>query len=540
MLGDILVMWLLSLMLFLAFLLSPSLLLSKSDTRLCFRCHTEFQEADYKGGAHGSFDCLFCHKDFNMSSHLVHLKKKDEKWRRALNETCFTCHDQKVLSQKSHHKSTIGSDIPCSKCHDPHLSVSIREEKRVREERDYCLSCHGKDLYMRLRDGTKMSLYVDRERYLRGVHGKNKCSFCHTEFSKEKHPRRVFENRKDFVTRLSPNACARCHADECKRYEGCVHGAVAREKKELAPVCSDCHNPHYGKKVKEEPGIQLDRCVSCHRNVFEAYKESAHYRAFRRGDMRAPLCTSCHRPHEVIVTSFDLRNNDTCLTCHKGVEKVHANWFYNPPIRSESFMRFHLQSIACNVCHSSEKNCAIYLNPLEKRSRESISLEVMRELFGVDREKLGTFLDANRNGEIDVPELWNLFGSLSEKGYILTLLGWMDVKDPISSHRTQPKERALRDCEACHRPDSPFFKTTFLVFRDKYGWPYVFKASREVLGLRSRLSPLSEFYVFGSTRLWIVDFLLILAVIGAILVPATHITMRILTRKFRKKGRSHG
>lgn len=524
----------------LLFLSIPLGLQSKSDVGLCFKCHTEFSESEYKKSTHGIFDCLVCHKDFNMSTHLVAVKKKDDVWRDALNRVCLSCHDEKMLSQKSHHRGAVRSRIFCSQCHDPHISVSIREDKRLKDERDYCLSCHGKNLSMRLKDGSSMSLYVDRERFLKSVHGKQRCSFCHSEFSKDHHPRRVYESRRDFVAKLSLNACARCHIEECKRYEGCVHGAVAREKKEIAPFCSDCHSPHYGKRVKDDPEVHLERCTACHRDVFEAYKESVHYKAYRRGDPKAPLCTSCHRPHEVIVTSFDLRNNETCLLCHSGVEKAHAEWFYNPPIKSESFVKFHLKSITCNVCHSTEKNSAVYLNPHDKRTRKPITLEMMRELFGVDREKLSSFLDKNRDGELDVSELWDYFAKLSEKGLILTLVGWMDVRDPILSHKTEPKGKALRDCEACHRPDSPFFKDAFIVLRDAYGWPYVFKASKDVLSLRSKLSPVSEFYVFGSTRIAIVDFLLIVAVIGAVLVPATHITLRILTRGLRKKRGGHG
>lgn len=512
--------------------------LSKEEKKTCFQCHTAFSQADYNSSVHGQFTCTVCHKGLKLEEHVKERRPKKDEWRKTLNRECLVCHDLKILSEKPNHRSVL-NQLLCSECHDPHLSKPLRTVRKSIEERDYCLKCHGKKgLKMRFKNGELISLYVDEKEFLKSAHGKKPCTFCHEEFSKGRHPRKLYESKRDFVKELSPKACARCHADECRRYERCVHGASVK-KKGIAPLCSDCHRPHYVRIEKHDMELHLLKCVECHKDVYDAYKESVHFKAFERGNKNAPLCTGCHKPHDVLITSFNLKNNEVCFECHKKVEKAHVKWFYNPPFRSSSFVKFHLESITCNVCHGTEKKGAVYLHPYDKRTRTPITLEKIEETLGVKRENIGIYLDADRDGYLSANETWRLFGSLIDRKITLTLLGWMDVRDPVLSHLTEPKEKALRNCEVCHRADSPFFKDAFVVIRDNYGWPMVFRAHKDLLSTKSALSPLSEFYVFGSTRLKIVDLLLVIAIIGAILVPSSHILLRIVTRKWRREGARH-
>ncbi|MCS7280805.1 MAG: cytochrome c3 family protein [Desulfobacterota bacterium] len=513
---------------------------AKKEIKDCFKCHTDFEEREYALSVHGQFSCLVCHKDLKVETHIKERRPEKSAWRRSLNETCQMCHDSKTIFAKAEHRK-VSDQLLCTDCHNPHLSKSMRTEKKAKSERAYCLICHGnKGLKMRFQNGEEISIYVDEKRFLKSAHGKNPCSFCHLGFSKDRHPKGQYESKMDFVHKLSFSACARCHVDECKRFERCVHGALARKKEKSAPLCSDCHNPHYVTKIKKDDmELHLTSCIRCHKDVYDAYKESVHYKAWEKGKKDAPLCTGCHKPHDVLVTSFNLRNNEVCFECHKEIEKAHTDWFYNPPFKSQSFVKFHFELITCNVCHAKNKEGAVYLHPHDKKSRDPITIEDMKNLLGIDKEKLGPYLDKNRDGYVESRELWEIFDDLLRRGVTLTLIGWMDVRDPILSHFTEPKEKALRSCEVCHRADSPFFRDAFLLFRDEYGWPFVFKAHKDVLSTKSTLSPLSEFYVFGSTRLAIVDFLLIVSVFGALLVPAIHITLRILTRKWRKRGLLH-
>ncbi|MCX7857236.1 MAG: cytochrome c3 family protein [Deltaproteobacteria bacterium] len=511
---------------------------SKEINQACFKCHTEFSEKDYKLSIHGQFSCFVCHRDLKLDEHIKEPKPARPIWRKNLNTECYTCHDFKTLSSRAQHSKAVLDQILCSECHNPHITKSMEAEKRAKEERVYCITCHGRpELKKRFKNGENISLYVDEKQFLKSAHGKNRCSFCHTDFSKEKHPKNTYESKRDFIEEHSPKICLRCHAEECKRYERCVHGAVSKKKDpKSGPVCSDCHKPHYVRLEKDDEDLHLQRCIKCHVDVYGPYKESVHYKGWKKGNKNAPLCTGCHKPHDVLITSFNLKNNEICFNCHKNIEKKHVQWFYNPPFKSTSFVKFHLESITCNVCHSKEKEGAVYFHPYDKRTKEPITVERLGELIVLPSGDINKYLDKNSDGYVNANELWKVFNDLVDKNVAFTLIGWMDVRNPVLSHLTEPKEKALRNCEVCHRADSPFFRDAFVVLRDRYGWPTVFKAHKDVLSTKSALSPLSDFYVFGSTRLAIVDFLLILAILGALLVPSIHIILRLWTRKWRKRG----
>lgn len=513
---------------FLAMLLFPLLASHPHAQNECLKCHEELE--GFRTSAHRDLGCLVCHEGLDV---VAHLRKGGKGLRMQPPKTCTECHDAAAVSALPHHGQASKS-LPCTSCHDPHGKRIVKERK---EERRYCLSCHGKrGLTMRLLDGETLSLFVDEKALSSSSHGKNQCSFCHSEFSFGKHPKRSYESKRDFSLSLAPTACARCHLDECKRYERCVHGAVLRRGGKSAPTCTDCHSPHEVRIQKEDENLNLLRCADCHKGIYEAYKSSVHYRAWKAGRRDVPLCTGCHRPHEVVVTSFNLRNNEVCLRCHKAGE-IHVGWFYNPPFKLPSFVEFHLKSITCNVCHAPQAQAAIYLHPYEKLERNPISIEEVTELLGVDRSRLKDKIDLNRDSAVEASELWRLFDRLLQEGKTLTLLGWMDVKDPIAAHATRPKQVALKDCELCHRHDSPFFREAFILFRDQYGWPEAIRAHKDVLSTRSSLSPLSEFYIFGSTRLKLVDLFLMIVVCLAALVPIGHIALRLATRSLRVRSK---
>ena len=441
------------------------------------------------------------------------------------------------IGRQASHRGAARSGLLCIDCHDPHAMKPMKEEKK-RDERRYCLSCHGrKGLAMKFEDGSSLSLFIDEGAFSSSSHGRNRCTFCHEGFSVNYHPKRSYKTKREFSLTLAPRACARCHAEECKRYERCVHGAVLKRARELAPTCTDCHPAHAVRIEKEDKALNLLKCKECHKAIYGAYEQGVHFKAWQSGRRDVPLCTGCHRPHEVSVKSFNVRNSDVCLYCHRNAKTVHVGWFHNPPFKVSSFVKFHLQSITCNVCHAPQAGGAVYLHPYEKAGRSPILVEEVTKVLKVDRQGLKAAMDKNRDCLVDARELWALFADLLGEGRTLTLVGWMDVRDPVSSHTTKPKGLALRSCETCHRHDSPFFRDAFVLFRDQYGWPEAIRVHKDVLSTKSALSPLSEFYAFGSTRIKLVDLFLVLAVCLAALVPVGHILLRLATRALRRRSR---
>ena len=87
-----------------------------------------------------------------------------------------------------------------------------------------------------LRDGRKVSLHVDPERYAHSVHGAMDCVICHADLDGvEEYPHERGLARVD---------CTECHDDDdgpVPAYRESTHGQLADEGDPLAPLCQDCH-----------------------------------------------------------------------------------------------------------------------------------------------------------------------------------------------------------------------------------------------------------------------------------------------------------
>jgi len=118
----------------------------------------------------------------------------------------------------------------------------------------------------------------------------------------------------------------------------------------------------------------------------------------------------------------------------------------------------------------------------------------------------------------------------------VTFLGKMEVRNGIESHMLSVK-KCREDCESCHTSDSNFFKTVTVAIVKADGRLKEYKVQPEVLGSMMSLASLKQFYVLGSTRLKILDWIGIVMVFGGISVPVLHIAFRILTSPIREAKR---
>lgn len=119
----------------------------------------------------------------------------------------------------------------------------------------------------------------------------------------------------------------------------------------------------------------------------------------------------------------------------------------------------------------------------------------------------------------------------------MTFLGKMEVSDGSEAHMLSLKRNAVRECEECHTSGSNFFKTVTVAIVKADGRLKEYKVQPEVLGSMISLASLKNFYVLGSTRLKILDWIGILMVFGGMSVPLLHITFRILTSPIREAKR---
>ena len=141
-----------------------------------------------------------------------------------------------------------------------------------------CQQCHGvRGFSIKASDGNVVSLYVDTRRFKNCLHGSLQCSQCHTNMT---------EHPKTSVSAYVP---------------GSIAPYVAKWRPETRPSAA--------------------ACVTCHPGVFDAYSQSIHATALRRGNRSSPYCVDCHGSHYIcrgdLESAVDPQNVPaTCASCH--------------------------------------------------------------------------------------------------------------------------------------------------------------------------------------------------------------------------------
>ena len=222
-----------------------------------------------------------------------------------------------------------------------------------------CLTCHSA-MKGRLQSpaGPLIDLHVSAEKFHSSVHGSLSCTDCHMKFTSNPHVSpagAVPEDIRKIASEISVKypvdpvaaaACSQCHPDVYAKVLSSVHGRnIVIKHLADGAFCLDCHgSPHYIVPVKN-PASPVSRhnmvetCGSCHGNkrmmgkyginedVMGSFEESFHGRKLALGDTRAPVCSSCHRAHDIqLITDpsspvFGNNKVKTCGKCHKGANE---------------------------------------------------------------------------------------------------------------------------------------------------------------------------------------------------------------------------
>jgi hypothetical protein len=215
------------------------------------------------------------------------------------------------------------------------------------------------------------------------------------------------------------------------------------------------------------------------------------------------------------------RLRSACLACHDGVEKLHDKWLPNSGR--------HLQSVACPSCHAPAASRRIDLVLYDRNTRRP----VMSDDIGAMLEREGiTGGDLWTEG-MNAFELWKLVreANLGDEGSSVSLVGQLRVRTGLEAHRMERKGEALRDCEVCHSMGAEAFENVTISMAGSDGSIREYPAPDGVLNSVASVGSLGGFYALGSTRIRILDLLLILAVLGGMSVPVLHGTARMLLKK---------
>ena len=391
-------------------------------------------------------------------------------------------------------------------------STTLSAEDKV------CLDCHARPgLEKTLASGEKLSLVIGAKGFAQSVHNSSGCEGCHSDIDAATHqtkPREIAAKRAFSLELME--TCRDCHKKTVKQYEDSVHSALVREGSAKAPLCSDCHNPHATRSAKDKPvgNAEPVACQKCHDGVTKAFAESVHGNT---GD-EALACKDCHQTHSVKAASFANQMKTQCLSCHKDVAATHAAWLPNT--------ERHLEAISCPACHSPGTTRRVNLTFYEGSTPEKIGVPKF--------VKLSNWADAKGSG-LDARALWTLLQDFNNNGSEgkSVLRGRLEVQTGEQAHQLGPKALALKDCNTCHREGAASFQSVTVSMAGPDGRPLRRDASKGILTSIESIGSVGGFYAIGSTRIKLLDTLLLLALGAGIFIPLAHLTVKLVSRRTR-------
>ncbi len=261
----------------------------------CLECHgdtlgepTQVTTADLADSIHYDNDCSDCHEDLEIL--LDEMPTEDGQLVHGENPSpvdCSSCHDDIADEYTQHGLAKIGeSDVLPS-----------------------CANCHGSH---------EIRGIDDPESLVNPEHLGNRCAACHEDVDftasrglRFKRPIEVFDSSVHGATRgmaaldgLAPGAsCKDCHFAE-----GSAHRILSRG-------ATGSSINHFNIPAT---------CGRCHEKIEKSFWEGVHGQLTERGEVEAPVCTSCHGEHNILKVS-DPRSpvnprrlaESTCSPCHE-------------------------------------------------------------------------------------------------------------------------------------------------------------------------------------------------------------------------------
>jgi hypothetical protein len=193
------------------------------------------------------------------------------------------------------------------------------------EQKDGCLSCHGKeDLTMTLDNGQTAPLFMKRELLAGSVHKDLRCTDCHAGLDKLPHQPRHYRDLSEFRSSFI-ESCKTCHGENYSKTLDSVHHRVQARGDAFAPTCVKCHGSHDIGRAAEPRTRISQTCASCHASVSETYLKSVHGKAFAENNPDVPVCTDCHRSHNIADPhdlDWKLATPTMCGKCHADEKRM--------------------------------------------------------------------------------------------------------------------------------------------------------------------------------------------------------------------------
>jgi len=404
------------------------------------------------------------------------------------------------------------------------------EAAELGSEDKACQSCHDSDaIKAKITEaGESLSMRISTQAFLASMHNETSCTDCHEDADGKDHGKVSVPMKSKRDYRLSfQDSCTTCHKKSVAEFKDSVHAILVKEGSDKAPTCSDCHNPHTVRSVKLVEPIANVPCANCHKDIFKAYSQDVHGLERVAKGKSAPLCADCHKSHAIQAASLGDGIRDACLTCHKDAAVQHEVWLPNS--------RLHFKSIECQVCHAPNAQRRVNL-----RMVDSVGGKQLVEQEGAPRfERLSKAVDGtDRNlNESEMRGFLKAF-NLESPDNKAVLSARLELSSGLEAHQLSTKDLALKDCQVCHRAGAAPFSSVILTMAGSNGRALRQGIDNKVLTSATSFDSLRGFYAIGSTRIKLLDYLLVLVILGVLCVPIAHLTVNRLFKAKRDKLRS--
>ncbi len=402
----------------------------------------------------------------------------------------------------------------------------LSETVELSEETQACLDCHDKETKKKtLGSGELLSLHVSAKAFTESMHKETDCEDCHSDIDGKTHGKVAVDIKslRDYALGMQ-DSCLTCHKKKVSEYDDSVHAAMVKEGSQKAPLCSDCHQPHTLLSSKLAEPIAATPCAKCHEDIFKAYTQDVHGIARAAKGASAPLCADCHQSHNVKAASMGTGLMDSCISCHKDSVKQHQDWLPNT--------ERHFSAISCPACHAPDAKRRVNLRLYDSATKLQIS-----EKSGVPQfDKRTEAADTNNEG-LNERALWSLLKEFNQDGddSKTVLQGRLEVSSGVEAHQISEKSKAIKECDACHKKGAEPFQSVTLTIAGPDGRPLRHGVQKDVLNSIMSVDSVRGFYVIGSTRIKLLDILLVLVVLGAMSVPIAHMSVKRLFKGMREK-----